>query len=638
MKRSVKAMYGFIGKILRVNLANGKIREEKLGEKEARTFLGGRGLGARILFNELQPGIDPLSPKNKLIFATGPVTGAPFPGNSRYAVMAKSPLTGIWGEAHAAGFFGPELKYAGYDAVVIEEKSEAPVYLWIHEGQVELKDASHLWGEITGVTEKAIRKETAEEKTRIACIGIGGENLVRYACIISDLHRAAGRCGMGAVMGSKKLKAVAVRGTRKIEMVDEDGFRKLAKKAAKDAMDEGKDFHNYGTDGILDDLHDTGRLPTKAFRRCAFEGFEKITGETMAETILVSQWYCPACTVGCVRIVEAKSPYKVDPAYGGPEYETCASLGSLCMNDNLVAIAKANELCNKYAIDTISTGVVTAFAMECYEKGLITKKDLGGIDLTWGNHRAIVELVEKIARREGLGDILAEGVKRASKKIGKGSEAFSLHVKGQELPMHEPRGKKGLGLSYAISNRGACHLQFQHDDVFEAEKDLAPEIGLAPTIAPRYRLYAGLEKAKLVKIGEDLFAVYDSLVVCKFTTYPWGGISLANLLGIINAVTGWGVTPRELITTGERIFNLCRAFNIREEIRRRDDRLPQRLQEPLPEGLFKGQAMTEKEMNMMLDAYYGYRGWDKDTGIPLRRKLQELGLKYVADSLEGHKG
>lgn len=627
-------MYGHVGKFLRVNLTREKTLEEELRESVARKFLGGRGLGAKILFEELKPGVDPLGPENKLIFATGPLTGAPFAGNSRYAVMAKSPLTGLWGEAHAAGFFGPELKFAGYDAIIIEGQAERPVYLHVHDNEAEIKEASHLWGRITGDTEKTIREEVNDKKTRIACIGPASEKLVRYACVISDLHRAAGRCGMGAVMGSKKLKAIAVRGTQKVKIADEERFKKLAAKAVKEAWEGwGKNLHRYGTARILDDLHGSGRLPTKAFRKCTFEGADKITGETMAKTILVKPLACYACSVGCIRSVEAKSPYVVDPAYGGPEYETAASFGSLCMNDNLVAIAKANELCNKYSIDTISAGTAIAFAMECYEKGLLTKKDTGGIDLTWGNHKAIIQLIEKIANREGIGNLLAEGVKRAAESIGGGSERWALHIKGQELPMHEPRGKKGVGLSYATSNRGACHLQTIHDDVYESEDDLAPEIGITSALAPRHRLYAGKEKVKIVKIGQDLWGLYDCLIVCKFTPYP-AGISIKTLVGIVSSITSWDIDAKELMTASERAYNLCRAFNVREGTTRKDDTLPERLMEPLPEGMYKGEAIPKETLNQMLDYYYELRGWDQKTGIPTRAKLEELGLKYVADELE----
>lgn len=629
-------MFGYMGKILRVNLSKEKTLKDKLEENITRKFIGGRCLGAKILFDKVSQGINPLGPENKLVIATGVLTGIPFAGNSRYVIMAKSPLTGIWGEANASGFFGPELKCAGYDVVIIEGKADAPVYLWIHDDEAEIKDASHLWGKITGETQKIIREEVKDRKTRVACIGPGGENLVKYACVISDLNRAAGRTGMGAVMGSKNLKAIAVRGTEKIEFAHEKRLMELVRMANREVWEGvyGDLLHKYGTDGDLDDLNATGRLPTKNFRKCTFEGSDKITGETMAETILKKRGACYACPVACIRVVEAKEPYVIDPAYGGPEYETTAALGSLCMNDNLVAVAKANELCNKYSVDTISTGVVIAFAMECYERGLITKEDTQGIDLTWGNHNAIIQFIEKIAKRKGFGDILAEGVKKAAEKIGKSAEGFAIHIKGQEVPMHEPRGKKGLGLSYATSNRGACHLQAEHDDIFEGERWLCPEIGLGTTLAPRDRLYLGKEKAELVKIAGDLWALYDSLIVCKFTAYPEGGIGVRRLTDIVAAATGWEITINELMAVGERAFNLCRAFNVREGITRKDDTLPTRLMEPLREGPYEGEAISRNALHKVLDYYYEFRGWDKKTGIPTRRKLEELDLKYVADELE----
>lgn len=624
-------VYGCVGKILRVNLGDEKVTREELREDVARKFLGGRGLGAKILFEELKSSVDPLSADNKLIFSTGPLTGAPFAGNSRYCVMAKSPLTGIWGEAHAAGYFGPELKYAGYDAVVFEGKADRPVYLWIRDEEVEIRKAEHLWGKITGEVQRAIREETKDHKTKVACIGPGGENLVRYASIVSDLHCAAGRSGMGAVMGSKKLKAVAVRGTRKVPVADEEKFEDLAKKAAKEVLENlfYKTAYNYGTSGGLEPLNASGRLPTKAFQKSTFEGAQKISGETMAKTILVGRATCPACPTCHYRVVAVKenAPYEVDPDYGGPEYETCAAFGSLLMNDNLVAIAKANELCNKYTLDTISTGISIAFAIECYEKGVISKKDTGGLDLSWGNYDAVIQLIHNIARREGIGDILADGVKKASAKIGGGSEKWALHVKGQELPMHEPRGKKGLGLSFATSPRGACHLQAMHDDDF-ADGQITPEIGIDESFKDvlgfSYVTYAGKEKAHLVKITEDLISLYDSLIVCFFTVHPCG-ISINTLVDLTRSVTGWDVEPKELMKVGERASNLCRVFNVREGITRKDDALPERLMEPLPEGPFKGETIP---LDQMLNNYYEYRGWD-EMGIPTKTTLRELGLEFA---------
>ncbi len=627
-------MYGATGRLLRVNLSNGKIKTEKLSEETIKKFLGGKCLGAKILYEELKPGIDPLGPDNKLIFAIGPLTGAFFPGNARYVAMAKSPLTGGWGESYAGGYFGPELKYAGYDAIIIEGAAAAePVYLWINDGDAEIKDAGHLWGKVTGDARNEIRREVGDEKTRIAAIGPGGENQVRYASIISDPHSTAGRCGLGTVMGSKRLKAIAVRGTRKVAVADEKALRGLFKQASDETMAGwGKGFFNNGTANLLNALNASGRLPTKAFSKCTFEGAEKITGETMTQTILKGRVTCPACPVAHYRVVETKGRYETDPAYGGPEYETCASLGSLCMNDDLEAIAKANEICNKYGLDTIATGVAIAFAMECYEKGVITKADTDGLGLTWGNSDAIIEMIHKIARREGIGNVLAEGVKRAAEKIGHGSEAWALHIKGAELPMHEPRGKKGVGLTYAVSDRGASHLQVYHDDSFETAANVAPEFGIDESLVPQGRTETGPKKTKLVKIGEDLVSLYNSLVVCRFTFYP-AGISAKTFMSIYKAVTGWDDSAQELLRVGERSFNLTRAFNAREGFTRKDDMLPARVMMPLSEGPLQGEAYPADVLGKMISLYYGYRGWDTKTGLPKKEKLKELGLEWVAEDL-----
>ncbi|MGD8506679.1 MAG: aldehyde ferredoxin oxidoreductase family protein [Candidatus Bathyarchaeota archaeon] len=634
-------MYGYMGKILRVNLTDSNVTEERLDEEVARKFIGGRGLGASILFNELKPDVDPLGPENKLVIATGVVAGIPFPGNSCHSVMAKSPLTGIWGEAHAKGFFGPELKFAGYDAIIVEGKAATPVYLWVYDGEVEIKDASHLWGKLTREVQKDVREEIKDESAQIGCIGPAGENLVRFANVLFGFNHVAGRTGMGAVMGSKNLKAIAVRGTSKVRYAHEEKLvellvSKLADKEALKGPYWPDGLYKFGSLADLSYWQETGRLPTMNFRKCLFNGYEAVSAETLAESgHVIRHNTCPHCSVGCNRAVKLSTPYKVDPDYAAPEYESLAALTSFCMVDNLPAGLKAIELCNKYCMDTISTGVSIAFAMECYEKGLITSKDTEGLDLSWGNHKSLVQLTEKIARRQGIGNLLAEGVKRAAEKIGQGSEEFAMHVKGMELPMHEVRGMKGHGLAYATSNRGGCHLQVETDDLFEEQ--LCPEIGIDEASFPkeyRDKLYAGPEKVKLNKIVGDLFAVFDSLVVCKWTVYPCGGTKVTTLNDIIAAATGWDITINELMNTGERIFNLCRSFNVREGITRKDDTLPERFTEPLPEGPLKGEALSRPLLEKMLDCYYEFRGWHKQTGIPTRQKMEELEMKYVADSLE----
>jgi aldehyde:ferredoxin oxidoreductase len=624
-----------LSKILRIDLSNKITREETVPEEDLREYIGGRGLAAKILFEELKPGIDPLSPDNKLIFAVGVLEGSMVPGTSRYGVFAKSPLTRIWGEAHAAGSFGIELRNSGYIAIVIEGASPAPVYVSVKDAQVTINDASELWGKPTGQTEDSIKVEIGEPKAVVASIGIAGEKLVNYASVISERHRAAGRCGLGTVMGSKRLKAVAVRGTGKLQVANVEKLRKLIQTYLKNWKTGGrsdwiKDLSKNGTDGALESLSEEGLLPTKNFKEGTFEYAEDITGETMTKAILVGRQTCPGCPIGCMRKVAVKDgPYApVVPEYGGPEYETVASLGSTCCIKDLKAIAKANMLCNMYGVDTISAGVSIGFAMECFERGIITTKDTGGIDLTWGNADAMVKLVEDIAHKRGFGATLALGTRRMAEKFGQESEKYAAHVKGLEIPMHEPRGKKGVGLSYATSNRGACHLQTEHDGSFE-EENFDPAIGITEKIA-RY----STERTKVdyvIKAENFYYALADSLIMCKFAGV---GYKTRQLIQVIKAVTGWNISADELMKTGERIFNLCRAFNVREGITRKDDRLPERISEPATTGPTRGQALDATTLGLMLDNYYEIRRWNKTTGIPTRSKLEELGLKYAADELE----
>lgn len=629
-------MFGYMGKILRANLTDQKITEEPLEEDTARKFIGGMGLGAKILFDELKPGIDPLGPRNKLIIAPGVLAGLPFP--HKFSMIAKSPLTDIYGEATAAGFFAQELKFAGFDAIIIEGKAEKPVYLWIHDGEAEIRDASHLWGKATREVQRLVREEVKDDRAQVGCIGLAGENLVRFASVLFGFNHAAGRTGLGAVMGSKNLKAIAVRGTLKVKLADEEKVLDICKNSLinKEAL-KGPYWPNILTKfGSLVDLgswQETGRLPTMNWRKCTFKGANNLTAENLTATILKRINTCPYCPVACNRVLKAHYPYDVDPDYGGLEYECTAALGSLCMVDNLVGVAKAFELCNKYGMDAMTTGVTIAFAMECYEKGLLTSKDTEGLDLTWGNHKSLVQVAEKIAMREGVGDLLAEGVKRASKKIGHSAEEFAMHVKGLEFPLHDVRGMKAHGLGIATSNRGACHLVVECDDTFMAA-GAVPEIGLDERIVSKSPVYVGPEKAKLAKICGDLFALFDSLVVCKWTVYPCGGYKVETIKNVVSAATGWDVTIDELMKTGERIFNICRAFNVREGITRKDDTLPKRFAEPLPEGQYQGETFTPKVLEKMLNWFYEFRGWDKKTGIPTREKLEELDLGYVAKELE----
>jgi aldehyde:ferredoxin oxidoreductase len=630
-----------MGKILRVNLTKGELTEEPLPEEVARKYVGGTSLGAKILFEELKPGIDALGPDNKLVVAAGPLCSIPFSGASRFAVCAKSPESYAWGESMSGGYMAPKIKQSGFDAMIIEGVSKTPVWLYVNEGMAELRDASKYWGHSTMEAENGIKKELGDKdrrQTAVATIGVAGEKLVRFAAIINDLREAVGRCGMGAVMGSKKLKAWACKGNMKTPVHDEkklmEYVRQCVTEVKKGPVIEG--LRAYGTVGDTDDLSRSGRLPTKNFQRGTFEGADKITGEMIVNSgFLVGRDTCWACSTNCKRVVEAKEPYEIDRELGGQEYETTAALGSFCLNDDMYSIGKGSALCNLYGMDTISTGVVIAFAMEAYERGLIAKEQTGGLEIKWGSPEVVLKLIEKIGRREDIGDLLAEGVWRAAKTIGRGAEEFAMHVKGREIPMHEPRGKRGVGLMYAVADRGACHMEWEHDDLWDPDTSLRPELGLTADYVPeRGLLEYGPSKVRIGKIAGDLWSMCNSLVVCVFDVYPGGGLEHKTLLGILNAATGWNMTMKEYMQIGERGLDLSRAFNAREGLTRRDDHLPKRMMEPLPDGVFAGKPFTQEMLDSMLDNYYEMRGWDKKTGIPTKEKLETIGLHDVAQELE----
>jgi aldehyde:ferredoxin oxidoreductase len=627
--------YGYNGKILRVDLTTGAMKTEEPGEIVYRTYLGGGGLASYYLLRELKPGIDPLSADNILIFASNVISGAPIAGMTRFTVAAKSPLTGAYGEAEAGGFWGPELKFAGFDAVIITGKAETPSYLWINDGKVEIRSAEKIWGLETGPAQEMIREELGEKRARVALIGPGGENLVRYACVVNELKHVNGRTGMGAVMGSKNLKAVVVRGTKKMEMHDPEKLREMAKKLAELIGQHGpnKVLHKMGTSNLIIPLNNQGILPTHNFRTGFFEGAEKISGEQMTATILTGEESCYACSVRCKRAVAVSSgPYATSEKhmYGGPEYETLGSLGSLLCIDDLDAISKGNELCNRYTLDTISAGVAIGFAMECYEKGILTRADTEGIEFRFGNPEAMVKGIEWIAlRRPGLGDLLADGVKIAAARIGKGSEKFSLHIKGQELPMHDPRGKIGLALSYAASPTGADHVRAPHDTAFQAPglnmERIAP-LGLLEPIPARE---LGPRKVRNFTYLHFIWSLYESLGVCNFVAGPVWALTLTRLVEVLQAVTGWETSLWELMKVGERSVTMARVFNLREGFGRKDDTLPDRLFEPLESGALKGVGIDRGEFDDLLTLYYEAMGWDPKDGVPTRGKLAELNLFWL---------
>jgi len=629
-------MFGYNGKILRVNLSSERVSTDPLEEADVKKFLGGRGLAAKILFDELKAGINPLGADNKLVYATGPLASTGFPLNSRWIVTGKSPLTGIWGEALCGGSFAVQLRKAGYDALIIEGSSASPVYVNVVDDDVEVRKASHLWGKMTLETEGAIAhdlglKARREDNPSVVCIGPAGERLVKFAAIMHTAHRAAGRTGLGAVMGSKKLKAIAVRGTGKVPVANPEKLQEMSKNVLTECMTDKSlvYFSNYGQAGFVDSMQEMGMLPTKNFQKGTFEGFQAISGKTMTETILKRKGTCSQCPVACKREVEvSEGPYApVNPDYGGPEYENVASLGSLLLISDLKAVSRENQLCNAYGLDTISTGVIIAWIMECYERGIVSKEEIDGVDAKWGNIKAALEFIVKIANREGVGDLLAEGIKRSSEKIGRGSERYAMEVKGLEIPMHEPRAKKGLGLAYATSIRGACHMQAFHDPDVE-RNDVAPEIGISRALD---RHDTSRNKVEMIKRSQDWVAVTNSLCLC--TSPGWVGFNYtrpAFIAEVLNATTGSDFKVDDLMIIGERANNLCRCFNSREGMTRKDDYLPPRFtEESLPDGPSQGQSISRKELADMLDSYYELRGWDEETGNPAKNKLEQLGLSFA---------
>jgi len=616
-------MFGYVGRILRVNLNESRISSEPLNEEELNKYIGGSGLASKIIYDELGPSVNPLSPDNLLVFMTGPLTGTASPSCGRYCVCTKSPLTGLWAESHSAGFWGPELKFAGYDGIILEGRADHPLYLSIIDGRAELKDASGLWGKDIHQTESLLQRELGYNDVKVASIGQAGERGVLFASIINDLGRAAGRCGVGAVMGSKRLKAIAVKGSkiRVIPAAREKMLNEFLRRIYVTIRSHptAQIYASYGTDGIMSMMHEYGDVPIKYFTKGSWpEGIEKICGEAMAKSILKKQWACYRCIIACGRHVTINGSDS-EKEGAGPEYETCASLGSLCMNSDLNVIATGNDLCNRYGMDTITAGSVIAFAMECYERGLISSKETDGLALQWGDGVAIIQMLHKIGMNDGFGAVLSKGVREASKIIGKGAESFALHVKGLEIPMHDPRAFKGLGLQYATSHRGACHLRGLVYHIEQGER--IPDLG----IHKRYQRFTSEDKPFPVIAVQNWHDVLDSLIMCKFAVLPPGSV-----LSMLNMVTGWEMKLNDLITVGERTYNLKRVFNLACGASRRDDTLPKRLlEEPLAEGGSKGEVV---ELEKMLDGYYSLRGWDVN-GVPTRQKLEELGLLDVASRL-----
>lgn len=626
--------HSFHNKILRVNLAEETIRVEEPGAAYLRRYLGGWNIIADVLLREVPAKADPLGPENRLIFAPGVLTGLAFSGVSRNAVGAKSPLTGAFGAAEVGGSWGAQLKSAGFDALVVEGSSMKPVYLWIKDGDAELRDASELWGKTTKETLETLRMQLGDERVSCAMIGPAGEKMVPYACIINDVRYAAGRTGIGAVMGSKKLKAVAVHGTMSINGVDPKTLRDMAREIARavNAGERAIDLHRYGTGVGIEDRALIGIMPIHNFRDGEFPGAANLSAENFMESIGIGMEGCYACAVRCKKIVQVDSPYKVDPAYGGPEYETLGSLGACCGVNDIVAVCKASELCNAYSLDTIATGVAIGFAMECFENGLLTLEDTGGIDLRFGNGDALIQMVEKIAHREDLGALLGEGTERAAKEIGGGAERFAMQVKNQEYPMHEPRLKRGLAIGYAVSPTGADHCHALHDlDLINADENglvRNQTLRAMGVLEPMALESLGPEKVRATVYNTISEVMLNCLLVCQMVP-----LTMQEKVQVVRAATGWDMTAYELLKVGERALTLARVFNAREGFAAADDHLADRSYGPTTSGALSEAGISRKALREAIHTYYGMMGWNTKTGVPLPEKLHELDVSWAVKYL-----
>ncbi|MCL1940226.1 MAG: aldehyde ferredoxin oxidoreductase family protein [Desulfovibrionaceae bacterium] len=614
--------FGYNGKILCVDLTAGTWSVDEHDATWYRTYWGGGALATWYMQKLIPPHCDALGPENVLVFATSVLCGAPISGFSRYTVAAKNPLTGGFGEAEAGGYFGPELKHAGFDAVVFTGKSPKPVYLWINKGEVALRDAGHLWGLENAPLQDAVRQELDDQKVRIASIGPAGENMVRLACITNELIHANGRCGMGAVMGSKNLKAVVCRGDESsIEYADPEALQQVNKwhrKALTEHM-PNVNLGKLGTPMHVMAQQNAGILPTRNWSEGVFEGAENL-GVPGYEKILEGRHTCYKCSVACKRVVNNVS----DKRYGGPEYETLAAFGSMCGVADLNAVSRAHERSNALGLDTIGAGAAVAFAMELAENGIIDKSEIAG----FGDADGMLRLVENIAARKGFGAVLAEGVARAAKSIGKGAEAFAFTVKGQEPAFHDPRGKTGVGMGFALSPTGADHIEAPHEVAFQGEavRMIAP-LGILESPVPTDN---GPRKVRYFMEGEKSWAMNNTLGVCNFVVAPIFAMTYGKLCEAVTAITGWQTSLYELLLAGERSVVMARMFNTREGMSSNDDKLFRRLHEPLPEGPSAGKKIDEKEFRAALDLYYEMMGWD-EKGIPRPGKLHALNIGWMAE-------
>jgi len=622
-----KQLYGYAGQLLRINLSNGTSEVDIPDSEVLRLFLGGVGYGAQLLYDELPIGVDPLNKDNKLVFTTGPLTGTGAPGSGFIEVCFKSPLTGIWGESKCGGELGGSLRRAGYDFLVIEGRTSEWVYIVVDNDEVQIRSAQHLLGKTTSEKAVLIRDELQNEGFEILAIGPAGEKLVRFANIMAG-GRAFGRCGAGAVMGSKKLLAIAVRGTGQIPIAKPDAFRLAVKKANMKVLDAtgGDGMAAGGTTGDIPACDALGDIPTKNWRANSWGKGAELYGHFEKENLVRATPCYKGCVLQCGRIAEVKAGRWKTPLHEGAEYESIAAFTFFVLNEDMDAAVHATYLCNEYGLDTISTGAAIAFIMDCYEEGIINEEEANGLDLSWGNAETIVELVRRIAKRDGIGRMLGEGTRRCAQEIGKGSDKLAIQVKGLEGAAHDARSGKTLAITYALGNRGMCHI---HPLEGMAYDSLKLDFGLVPYGIPDPNTidrFAETGKGRIAKKLQDFGIVPDVIGMCKF--YIYNGLGPSDLAQIVSLVTGWDIDGNELLEIGDRAYTLQRLFNVREGVRKVDDMLPKRVQE-IPEfGKYsKTSACKILNLESMVEECYKERGWDENTGIPTEVKLKELGLQ-----------
>jgi len=621
--------FGYQGKILHVDLTTRELSVEEPDERFYRHYMGGSAMGAYYLLHYTPPDADPLGPENTLSLMVGVMTGAPISGQSRVSAVAKSPVSGLADESAAGGFWPAELKFAGFDGIVIRGCAETPVYLWVHDGEAELRDATSLMGRFTAEVEDLVREELGDSRVHILQCGPAAEKGVRYGALVNNANRVNGRGGMGTVMASKNLKAVVVRGRKRSELADPAALQALAKWGAQHVDDSGvAGFKRLGTAALVLSQSLAGGLPTYNWDSGTFDGAEAISGERMRETILKSDDSCYACAVRCKRVVEvADGPFKVDPRYGGPEYESIAALGSYCGVSDLKAVARANQLCNMYGMDTISCGGTIAWAMDCFEQGLLTEEQTGGIALRYGDADALVKLVEMIGEREGFGEVLGEGSTVAAERLGVGQDLV-VAVKGRELPAHMPQVKRTMALLYGVNPGGADHTVSEHDTSYMRFPESMAELGL---LDPQPSTELNPEMVRYAVYSQQLISCLDAVCICKFVYGPaWQLFGLDQWVEALRAITGWNISLWEMMKIGERRLNLLRAFNARQGVGAEADTLPRKLTQPLKGGASDGIAVPQEQFEAAKTLYYQMVGWDA-AGRPTPAKLHELGLSWVLE-------